>query len=136
MLRAFGVVLLPHTVSTIPTILALRSFTLLFSCTGRDHTTTTAELMDGIDHDSPYALICESDFGVIGLQPAEVIVTPIRIICTLVTVSVTSAWFHPGKVRKLDLFFGLWVSGLLFELCTMAEFTMISVCWTQGKIGR
>ncbi|CAM9379811.1 unnamed protein product [Ectocarpus fasciculatus] len=77
-----------------------------------------------------FTLKCETGILVIGLQDGEALWTPVRILCTLVTVSVASAWMSRRKsIKKLLIFFSHWLSGLLYELMIMAQATMISVCW-------
>eukprot|EP00903_Cladosiphon_okamuranus_P012715 g11887.t1 len=82
-----------------------------------------------------FSLKCETGFMVVGLQDGEAVCTPIRVVSTLITMSVASAWFSRRKsIKKLLLFFCHWVAGLLHQLAFMAEATMISVCWTAGNL--
>lgn len=53
---------------------------------------------------------CESDLLVVGLQPGEELVAPVRIAATLIAVTVTSAWISWRKVKRLSLFFAHWLS--------------------------
>ncbi|CAM9635855.1 unnamed protein product [Ectocarpus sp. 8 AP-2014] len=58
-----------------------------------------------------FTLKCETDgILVIGLQDGEALMTPVRLFCSLVTVSVASAWFRRRKsIKKLLMFFSHWL---------------------------
>lgn len=56
-----------------------------------------------------YTLTCQGGFPVVGMQAGEASGTAVRVVCTLVTVSITSAWFRYGKVTRLLLFFSHWL---------------------------
>lgn len=58
---------------------------------------------------SYYTLTCEGGFLVVGMQAGEASGTAIRTVCTLITVSITSAWFKYRKVSRLLLFFSHWL---------------------------
>ncbi|CAM9379659.1 unnamed protein product [Ectocarpus fasciculatus] len=79
---------------------------------------------------------CGTGLSVEDLQEGEAVCTPIRVLCTLVTVSVISAWFSRRKCirRKLLLFFSHWLSGLLHQLFIQAEATMVLVCWAGSNV--
>eukprot|EP00752_Nemacystus_decipiens_P005588 g5057.t1 len=82
-----------------------------------------------------FSLKCDTGFVVVGLQDGEAVCTPIRVLSTLITISVASAWFSRRKaIKKLLLFFGHWLAGLLHQLAFMAEATMILVCWTGENL--
>ncbi|CAM9206720.1 unnamed protein product [Ectocarpus sp. 4 AP-2014] len=82
-----------------------------------------------------FTLKCETGILVVGLQDGEALWTPVRILCTLVTVSVASAWISRRKsIKKLLIFFSHWLSGLLYELTIMTQGTMISVCWVGERL--
>lgn len=58
-----------------------------------------------------FSLKCDTGFIVVGIQDGEAACTPIRVISTLITVSVASAWFSRRKaIKKLLLFFGHWLA--------------------------
>lgn len=58
-----------------------------------------------------FSLKCDAGFIVVGLQDGEAVATPVRVIATLVTISVASAWFSRRKsIKKLLLFFGHWLA--------------------------
>ncbi len=58
-----------------------------------------------------YTLDCRAGFIVVGLQDGEAVATPIRVICTLITISVGSAWISRRRsIKKLLLFFSHWLS--------------------------
>lgn len=59
--------------------------------------------------DISHTLTCESDFLVLGLQVGEDYSTPIRVLSTLIAVSVTSAWFSRKRIARLRLFFAHWL---------------------------
>lgn len=57
-----------------------------------------------------FSLKCDAGFFVVGLQEGEAVCTPIRVISTLITMSVASAWFSRRKsIKKLLLFFSHWL---------------------------
>ncbi|CAB1105637.1 unnamed protein product [Ectocarpus sp. CCAP 1310/34] len=57
-----------------------------------------------------FTLKCETGILVVGLQDGEALWTPVRILCTLVTVSVASAWISRRKsIKKLLIFFSHWL---------------------------
>lgn len=56
-----------------------------------------------------HTLTCESDFLVAGLQKGEDYITPVRILSTLFSCSVISAWFNWTKIKRLSLFFAHWL---------------------------
>lgn len=58
-----------------------------------------------------FSLKCDTGFVVVGLQDGEAVCTPIRVVSTLITISVASAWFSRRKaIKKLLLFFGHWLA--------------------------
>ncbi|CAM9240864.1 unnamed protein product [Ectocarpus sp. 4 AP-2014] len=79
-------------------------------------------------------LSCETGFKAIGLQEGEDNLTPIRVLSTLVSVSVVSAWCSWTKVKRLSLFFAHWLSGLVWGLCFVVEDMMVTVCWTESDL--
>ncbi|CAM9489125.1 unnamed protein product [Ectocarpus sp. 12 AP-2014] len=91
------------------------------------------------DDDSVEALFfrtCGTRLNVEDLQEGEAVCTPIRVLCTLVTASVISAWFSRRKCirKKLLLFFSHWLSGLLHQLFIQTESTMVLVCWAGSNV--
>lgn len=57
-----------------------------------------------------FTLKCEAGFFVLGLREGEAVCTPVRVVATLVTMSVASAWFSGRKsIKKLLLFFSHWL---------------------------
>lgn len=52
---------------------------------------------------------CEGGFLAVGIQPGEAPGTLIRVLSTLITVSITSAWFNYRKITRLLLFFSHWL---------------------------
>ena len=57
------------------------------------------------------SLTCQTGFIAKGLKEGEAVCTPIRVICTLVTASVASAWFSRRRsIKMLLLFFSHWLS--------------------------
>lgn len=54
-------------------------------------------------------MACESDLEVLGLQPGEEAIEPVRLAATLIVVTITSAWSFK-KIRRLSLFFTHWLS--------------------------
>ncbi|CAM9423955.1 unnamed protein product, partial [Hapterophycus canaliculatus] len=83
---------------------------------------------------SPYFQTCESDFIVNGLQKGEDYITPLRILSTLFSCGITSAWFSWSKIKRLRLFFAHWLSGLIIGLCFVVEDMMVTVCWTGREL--
>ncbi|CAM9206947.1 unnamed protein product [Ectocarpus sp. 4 AP-2014] len=81
---------------------------------------------------------CGTRLNVENLQEGEAVCTPIRILCTLVTASVISAWFSRREFirKKLLLFFSHWLSGLLHQLFIQTEATMVLVCWAGSNVTR
>ncbi|CAM9814346.1 unnamed protein product [Ectocarpus fasciculatus] len=79
-------------------------------------------------------LSCETGFTAIGLQDGEDQLTPIRVLSTLVSVSVVSAWCSWTKIKRLSLFFAHWLSGLVWGLCFVLEDMMVTVCWTESSL--
>ncbi|CAN0278088.1 unnamed protein product [Ectocarpus sp. 6 AP-2014] len=79
---------------------------------------------------------CGTRLNVGDLQEGEAVCTPIRVLCTLVTVSVISAWFSRRKLirKKLLVFFSHWLSGLLHQLFIQTEATMVLVCWAGSNV--
>ncbi|CAN0544844.1 unnamed protein product [Ectocarpus sp. 12 AP-2014] len=69
-------------------------------------------------------LSCETGFTAIGLQEGEGKITPIRVISTLVSVSVVSAWCSWTKVKRLSLFFAHW---LRYGRCGLILFLFLFV---------
>ncbi|CAN0296803.1 unnamed protein product, partial [Ectocarpus sp. 4 AP-2014] len=57
----------------------------------------------------PNTLTCETGFSVVGMQEGENYLTPIRVLSTLVAVSVVSAWCNLAKIKRLSLFFSHWL---------------------------
>lgn len=57
----------------------------------------------------PFLRVCESDFIVIGMQDGEGMVFPVRMVSTLIAVSVTSSWFSWPRISRLRLFFAHWL---------------------------
>lgn len=57
-----------------------------------------------------FTIKCETGFVVAGIQNGEAECTPIRVFCTLVTISVVSGWFSRRQsIKKLLLFFSHWL---------------------------
>ncbi|CAN0277892.1 unnamed protein product, partial [Ectocarpus sp. 6 AP-2014] len=57
-----------------------------------------------------FTLKCETGFFVVGLQPWEAAWTSNAMLCTLITMTVTSAWISRRKsIKKLIIFFGHWL---------------------------
>ncbi|CAM9229677.1 unnamed protein product [Scytosiphon promiscuus] len=79
-------------------------------------------------------LTCECGFPVAGMQKGEDYITPIRILSTLFSCSVTSAWFDLSKIKRLSLFFAHWLSGLIIGICYVIEDMMVTVCWTGSNL--
>lgn len=63
-----------------------------------------------------FTVECEGDFMVVGMKSGEVVGTIVRLVCTLVTVSITSSWFGGHKVKRLLLFFSHWLRSAWCEL--------------------
>ena len=53
---------------------------------------------------------CDTDLIVVGLGEGEELMTVVRIVTTLISVSVVSAWFSWIKIKKLNLFFAHWLA--------------------------
>ncbi|CAM9696298.1 unnamed protein product [Ectocarpus fasciculatus] len=77
-------------------------------------------------------LTCETGFRAPGLQNGEAVQAPIRIVSTLISVTVVSAWCSLTKIKRLSLFFAHWLSGIIWSLCWLVEDMMVTVCWA-GK---
>ncbi|CAN0194386.1 unnamed protein product [Ectocarpus sp. 12 AP-2014] len=90
------------------------------------------------DDDSVHVFFrtCGTLLNVEDLQEGEAVCTPIRVLCTLVTASVISAWFSRRRRirKKLLLFFSHWLSGLLHQLFIHTEATMVFVCWAGSNV--
>lgn len=57
-----------------------------------------------------FTLKCETGFVVAGLQDGEAECTPVRVFCTLVAMSVVSAWVsQQNSIKVLLLFFSHWL---------------------------
>eukprot|EP00752_Nemacystus_decipiens_P002690 g2512.t1 len=69
-----------------------------------------------------------------GVYPGEEALTVVRVVTTLVSVTVTSAWFSWKKITRLSLFFAHWLAGLVAALGFLVEDMMISVCWTGSNL--
>eukprot|EP00752_Nemacystus_decipiens_P005592 g5061.t1 len=78
--------------------------------------------------------ICESDLLMLGLQPGEEVITPVRIAATLIVVTVTSAWLSGGKIKRLCLFFAHWISGIVLSLILVVEHAMVTLCWADRNV--
>ncbi|CAM9225058.1 unnamed protein product [Ectocarpus sp. 8 AP-2014] len=82
-----------------------------------------------------YTLKCETGFIVAGLQEGEAASAFVRVLCTLITVSVVSSWVtRRDCIYKLPLFFSHWLSGLVHQLVYLIGATMISVCWAGENL--
>lgn len=70
-----------------------------------------AALLESDDNVDMFYRTCGTRLIVEELQEGEAVCTPIRVLCTLVTVSVISAWFNRRvSIRnKLLLFFSHWL---------------------------
>ncbi|CAN0058933.1 unnamed protein product [Ectocarpus sp. 6 AP-2014] len=77
-------------------------------------------------------LTCETGFRAPGLQNGEAVQAPIRILSTLISVTIVSAWCSWRKISRLSLFFSHWLSGIIWSLCWLVEDMMVTVCWA-GK---
>eukprot|EP00752_Nemacystus_decipiens_P005629 g5094.t1 len=77
---------------------------------------------------------CESDFVVLGLQPGEEIITPIRTAATVVIITVTSAWSSLGKIKRLRLFFAHWLSGMVMSLGYVIDDVVVDLCWISSNM--
>ena len=53
---------------------------------------------------------CESDLMNFGIFDGEELLSVSRIITTLISVSVISAWFDGDKIKRLSLFFAHWLA--------------------------
>lgn len=53
---------------------------------------------------------CGTDLTVVGLGEGEELMSCVRIITTLVSITVTSAWFSWRKIKTLSLFFSHWLA--------------------------
>eukprot|EP00752_Nemacystus_decipiens_P002666 g2494.t1 len=73
---------------------------------------------------------CPSGLPGTDLLVGEELISTVRIVTTLVSITVTSAWFSKEKIKKLSLFFAHWLSGLVAGMVVLAEGTMVSACWT------
>ncbi|CAM9834239.1 unnamed protein product [Ectocarpus fasciculatus] len=82
-----------------------------------------------------FTLRCDAGFAVAGLQPGEAAWTPNTVLCTLITMTVISAWIGRRKsIKKLLIFFSHWLSGALYQFLILMQATMISVCWAGGNL--
>eukprot|EP00752_Nemacystus_decipiens_P002664 g2492.t1 len=77
---------------------------------------------------------CPSGLPGPGLLEGEELISTVRIVTTLISLTVTSAWFSKEKIRKLGLFFAHWLSGLVAGLVVLVEGTMVSACWTGSNV--
>ncbi|CAM9897288.1 unnamed protein product [Scytosiphon promiscuus] len=80
-----------------------------------------------------FSFTCTSDFPSIGYQPGEKICTMVRVLCTLITVSIISSWCNKRIVERYLLFFTHWLSGLLHQLAQVILADMVLLCWTQSN---
>eukprot|EP00752_Nemacystus_decipiens_P008538 g7625.t1 len=69
-----------------------------------------------------------------GLYTGEEALTVVRIATTVISITVTSAWFSSKKIKKLSLFFAHWLAGLVAGLGYLVEGMMVSVCWTGSNL--
>lgn len=53
---------------------------------------------------------CDTDLAQLGLFEGEVLLAAVRIATTLISISVTSAWFSWEKIARLGLFFAHWLA--------------------------
>ena len=53
---------------------------------------------------------CESDLLAIGFLDGEELLATVRMATTLISVTVTSAWFSSKKVARLSVFFAHWLA--------------------------
>ncbi|CAM9119172.1 unnamed protein product [Ectocarpus sp. 6 AP-2014] len=83
---------------------------------------------------SPYTLTCEAGFLVAGMQEGENYLTPIRVLSTLIAVSVVSAWCNRAKIKRLSLFFSHWLSGAVLGLSYLTEDVMVSSCFAASNL--
>eukprot|EP00752_Nemacystus_decipiens_P002662 g2490.t1 len=75
---------------------------------------------------------CGSD--ITGLFQGEELYAVVRIVTTLISLTVTSAWFSWERIRRLGLFFAHWLSGLVAGLGVVAENAMVTLCWTGSEV--
>eukprot|EP00903_Cladosiphon_okamuranus_P012468 g11677.t1 len=68
------------------------------------------------------------------LMQGQVALTIVRRVTTLISITITSAWFRRTKVKRLSLFFAHWLAGLVAGLGQLVEDAMISVCWTGSNL--
>lgn len=58
-----------------------------------------------------FSIKCDTGFLVVGFQEGEAVCTPIRVVSTLITMSVASAWISRRMaIKKLLLFFSHWLA--------------------------
>eukprot|EP00752_Nemacystus_decipiens_P008409 g7519.t1 len=77
---------------------------------------------------------CESDLRSIGFFDGEKVLASVRIATTLVSITVTSAWFNWKKISRLSVFFAHWLAGLIAGLGYLVEDSMVTVCWTGSEV--
>eukprot|EP00752_Nemacystus_decipiens_P002665 g2493.t1 len=76
---------------------------------------------------------CGSDISGSGLFDGEELLSVVRVLTTVISLTVTSAWFSWEKITKLSLFFTHWLSGLVAGLGFIVESAMVALCWTSGS---
>ncbi|CAM9325465.1 unnamed protein product [Pylaiella littoralis] len=83
-----------------------------------------------------FSVTCTSDFPSIGYQPGEKVVTLVRVVCTLISVSIISSWCNKQTVTRYLLFFAHWISGLVHQLAEMVLAELVSLCWAKSSVLR
>lgn len=80
-----------------------------------------------------FTLRCDTGFLVAGLQPGEAAWTPNTVLCTLITMTVTSAWIGRRKsIKKLLIFFSHW---LRCAVCVSRKYLLareLPIRWLLG----
>eukprot|EP00752_Nemacystus_decipiens_P002663 g2491.t1 len=77
---------------------------------------------------------CGSDISGSGLFDGEELLLVVRVLTTVISLTVTSAWFSWEKITKLSLFFAHWLSGLVAGLGVIVESAMVALCWTGSEV--
>lgn len=73
-----------------------------------DATGLVMDLPDPLQAVPANEVACDGTMLSVGLQPWEAETLPIRVLATVVTVSIFSAWCDRGKVRRKLLLFAHW----------------------------
>lgn len=66
------------------------------------------DLPDPLEALPPEEVACHNDMLSVGMQPGEAEALPIRMISTIVTASILSAWCDRSKMQRKLLFFAHW----------------------------